>query len=337
MHSFIFAEVSLFLNTSIFRLVMGELLFYSIRTKTMRKRRLAYRLCPLCGGNKTVLVAKATTQVPPSPVQIQVTDKFFGLHGDIVTCLHCGFHYVGRGLYVKKIVNLYKAMSDEGYLQEEKERRRSFVHILNTIERIRGGKKGKIMDIGCCTGGLLVEARVRGWKTTGIDPSVWAVKKAKKLHKLSIANETIETYSAKSVNLDAVTILDVLEHVENPKKILQKIYKILSRDGIFCVVTPDYGSIARKILGDSWWGIRLAHVSYFRLQDLRYLFEKTGFEVVKQKTYVRFFSLYYIFVRLLPAIEDHPRFKSILKNITVPLVFFDTFEFYLKKAPKAVI
>lgn len=291
----------------------------------------SFRSCSICGSVKVVLISPATA-FPTSSKQVQVTEKYFGLHGDLVRCRVCGFTYVGQEADAEKIVGLYKNMSDEVYRQEEKERRRSFLAVISEIERLRKGKKGKILDIGCCTGGLLAEAQNMGWDVVGVDPSNWACTVAKKLHNLSIYNGTIEDYRGKPASYDVVTILDVLEHVIDPKKLLEKVHTLLKKDGIFCIVTPDFGSFTAKLLGKRWWGIRLGHLSYFRKKDLDRIIDESGFEVIKSKPYIRYFSLYYIFVRLFPAIENFGPIRELIKKIIVPLVFFDTFELYLQKA-----
>lgn len=289
------------------------------------------RACPLCGSARVYLLYKATSKIPSSSKQIQVSEKHFGLHGDIVRCDQCGFTYVGNKEYVNKVLKLYTHMSDEAYLQEEKERRHSFIRILSMIEKSLHGRKVRILDIGCCTGGLLVEARKRGWDVYGIDPSVWACKVAKKANKLEIFNGSIESYKKSLPTFDAITILDVLEHVENPKTIINKTYKLLRKGGILCVVTPNYGSITAKILEKRWWGIRLAHLSYFRKSDISKLLMESKFKIVHMRQYIRYFSLYYLIIRLIPSIEKWNNLKKVLKHCTIPLLLFDTFELYFMK------
>lgn len=299
-------------------------------------KRSKFRGCPICGSPNPDLYLKATSAPPKVPSQIQVTEKYFGLHGDMVRCPVCRFIYIGNSSYVKKVASLYKKMSDAAYLQEEKERRLSFINIIKTLEKIKKRKTGKILDIGCCTGALLSEAKSRGWQPYGVDPSVWACKMAEKMHGLSIVNGTLDTYRFPKGNFDAITLLDVFEHTVDPKSVLFKIHKLLKKDGLLCLVTPDFGSATAKILGKRWWGIRLAHLSYFKWHNLSRLFGAAGFKAIKSKTYIRYFSVYYILVRLLPMIENRTRLKSLLKKITIPLLFFDTFELYLQKQKEYV-
>ena len=237
-----------------------------------------FRSCPICLSSRIKLVFPATT-IPVYSYQVQVTEKYFGLHGDLVRCKSCGFTFIGREPFAKKIVGLYKNMSDAVYLQEENERRRSFISVLKEIKSLKKGKKGNILDIGCCTGGLLVEAKKRGWEVVGVDPSQWAVKMANKLHNLKVYNGIIESYKAPKNSFDAITMLDVLEHVINPRTLLLKVNDLLKPSGILCIVTPDYGSLTARLLGKRWWGVRLAHLSYFRKEDLYNIIQEAGFQI----------------------------------------------------------
>ncbi len=300
----------------------------------MKKSNPTYRLCPLCGNTYVTLVAKATSLPPVSPRQIQVTEKYFGLHGDLVRCQKCQFTYVGDKKYIKNLSSLYAKMSDQVYLQEEKERRLSFLRVITTIEALRKGKKGKLLDIGCCTGGLLIEAKKRGWVVDGLDPSSWACKTARHLHGLSVHNTTIEAYHSKNNVFDAITLLDVLEHVEDPDMLIRRVRSMLKENGIFCIVTPNYGSFTAKLFGKRWWGIRLAHLSYFNRNDINSLIKKNGLKILHQSTYVRYFTLYYILIRLFAFIERMNTVKSVLKHIIIPLALFDTFEIYIGKRGK---
>lgn len=297
----------------------------------MNKTANSFRQCPLCKKDHPILFAQATTAPPKSSHQIQVTDKYFGLHGDLVKCANCGFSYVGNRAYAQKIASLYKDMRDEVYLSEEEERKKSFINVLKMVEKLRRNKKGKILDIGCCTGRLLAEAQNRGWQPYGVEPSKWACKIGKELHNLSFYNNYLEDWKSSAKRFDLITILDLLEHLEDPVKVLRRVHQLLKDDGTVCIVTPDYASNTARLFGRKWWGIRLAHISYFRLVDLQRLSQQTGFIIIKRKTYTRYFSLYYILVRFFPTIEERNLLKFMLKHITIPLLLFDTFELYLKK------
>src|SRR3990167_1749231 len=208
----------------------------------MSKGKL-FQNCPICNHSGIRNLAKATTQIINSPSQIRASDRKYGLHGSLSRCLNCQFVFVNDRSYVRKTVNFYKQMTDNDYLREEKHRSKGFNRLLNTLNKLRSFKKGSILDIGCNTGGLLNEAQKTGWSASGIDPSDWACILAKKRYGLTVHNSAFEKFEFPAKSFNAVTLTDVLEHVQNPRQVMIKINKILTDDGIVCLVTPDYGSL----------------------------------------------------------------------------------------------
>lgn len=91
---------------------------------------------------------------------------------------------------------------------------------------------------------------------------------------------------------DAVYLGEVLEHVWDPKKLLEEVYRILKKDGVIIIDTPNPYAILKIIrfiikgkdfLGDP------THKIFFSPIILKNLLEKTGF-IVKEITTDRKFS-----------------------------------------------
>jgi SAM-dependent methyltransferase len=76
-----------------------------------------------------------------------------------------------------------------------------------------------------------------------------------------------------SNSFDLVTSFFALEHVLNPREILQQITKLLKPGGTFyCIVPNVYSNIADFVVAD--------HVNHFSLESLHYLLAATGFSDV---------------------------------------------------------
>jgi 2-polyprenyl-6-hydroxyphenyl methylase/3-demethylubiquinone-9 3-methyltransferase len=96
----------------------------------------------------------------------------------------------------------------------------------------------KVLDIGC-GGGLACEFLAkRGANVSGIDLSLNSIKAAQEHAKKS--NLQIDYQCGVAENLpyeentfDAVVCFDVLEHVEDWKKVIGEIYRVLNKNGIF--------------------------------------------------------------------------------------------------------
>ena len=49
--------------------------------------------------------------------------------------------------------------------------------------------------------------------------------------------------------VDVITLFDVIEHVENPLKLLENAYEHLNEDGMLLVYTPNHKSLEFEVLG----------------------------------------------------------------------------------------
>lgn len=128
---------------------------------------------------------------------------------------------------------------------------------LNWIQSKTAVAKMRIIDIGC-GGGILSESLAKcGADTTGIDLSSKALKVAK-LHALetqtSIQYELIsaEEMAAKSPeSFDIVTCMEMLEHVPDPKSIVQAAAKMAKPGGMlfFSTLNRNLKSYLMAIIG----------------------------------------------------------------------------------------
>lgn len=84
-----------------------------------------------------------------------------------------------------------------------------------------------------------------------------------------------------SKEYDVIIMGDVLEHVSQPLKALQKAYDLLAFGGCFWVSTPNYNSSYSRLVkfDDAMWNQK-NHITYFSYESLEPVLEEAGFEVV---------------------------------------------------------
>jgi ubiquinone/menaquinone biosynthesis C-methylase UbiE len=161
-------------------------------------------------------------------------------------------------------------------------------YLANINRRASGG--GKLLEIGFGNGSFLSRARQSGWTTYGIDLSVPHVRNAtEKLHLPNITLGTLEETAYPNEFFEVVAGFNFLEHVPDPRKTLQEIYRILKPGGLLTVMCPNIAGIFHtlmpELLGDndplriSW--IPPEHLSYFNKANLRLLLESVGFTEVE--------------------------------------------------------
>ncbi|MFA5275677.1 MAG: methyltransferase domain-containing protein [Candidatus Omnitrophota bacterium] len=253
-------------------------------------------------------------------------DKTQGLELRIVSCLSCGLKYVNPRDEMDKIFSRYSKLEDELYLGEEKGRRITARIILKQISRFR--RKGKFLDIGCAAGFLLDEAAKQGWDTQGIELSEWLVNFARNELGLNVFRGTLSEAVFPSKYFDAIVLTDTIEHLVDPKGLMEEIRRILKPDGVLYISTPDIDSLLSRILKARWWGIQHAHLYYFSRNTINRLLDASGFRVRQYGSYPRIFSLAYWMERLKGYNKTfyaifRPLLNAGLKKILIKINFHD--------------
>ncbi|MDD3296482.1 MAG: class I SAM-dependent methyltransferase [Candidatus Omnitrophica bacterium] len=110
-------------------------------------------------------------------------------------------------------------------------------------DRLRSIKKrrtfGKLLDVGCNYGIFLKLAKENGYQVYGVDMSQSAIKYARNELKLNVECKTLKGANFPSEYFDVISMFDVIEHVKDPIGELQEIHRVLKKDGLFFLTTPN--------------------------------------------------------------------------------------------------
>lgn len=136
-----------------------------------------------------------------------------------------------------------------------------------------------------------------------------------------IASETIRDHSA-----DYVFMLDLIEHVTEPKAYVRKAFTTLKPGGYLFLTTPNTDSIFSKIFRSKWAVYDgMEHVRLFNVSNLSRLLREQGFSVVDKKRLFKKTTLRYFLDISAAWIKNNwltshlDLFKKIGK---VPLLFY---------------
>lgn len=249
--------------------------------------------CNLCGADPCEALFERSYDLGSLNGQaaFAATTDEFGSYGRIVRCLSCGLVYTNPRPGAGRLMEGYAGSVDEAYLAESSSRSINAHLSLNNIKRFV--RSGKLLEVGASTGYFLNAARV-DFEVSGLEPSRWACAIARERFKLEVHPETIEeTRRFAPGSLDAVVMIDVIEHLPDPRRAAVRAAELLRPGGILYLVTPDIDSLSARVLGGYWWGLRPAHIHYFGGPTLERLLAETGFEVVLSKSFGRIFSYGY--------------------------------------------
>jgi len=144
--------------------------------------------------------------------------------------------------------------------------------VISLIKKHSGNKKIKILDLGCGTGAMLAKLRTLG-TVFGADNSKLALKFA---HKRGLKNLYLCDFNKDSLpfadnSYDVILILDVIEHIKNPKLLLDEISRVLAPDGLLIVIVPAYQSLW------SYWDRILGHYRRYSKKKLLWLLKNHNF------------------------------------------------------------
>jgi len=153
------------------------------------------------------------------------------------------------------------------------------------------GAPGTLLDIGAGTGIFMHLARERGWQPSGVDICPLTAEKAEREFGVRIAVQPFEQYGLDGRQFDAVTMLDVLEHVLDPVATLRRAHALLRPGGALYVAVPNQRSLLTAVV-DAYARaggpaadkllLRLyvaPHLHYFTPKTLPRAIETAGFRV----------------------------------------------------------
>jgi len=232
--------------------------------------------CNLCGADDVKFVLRARYRLNNRH------KKFF----KIVKCRRCGLAYINPRPNEKEMNNYYPSWyhsrADTKVIDIEKTKiwgipwREAMHKKAEPILRYK--KTGKILDIGCGDGSLLKFLKELGWQTYGVEPHETSSRYAQETLGLNVFSGRLEEANYPDNAFDVITLLHVLEHLNDPSQVLKKAFSLIKRDGILIIEVPNFGGFEAKIFRSKWIGISAPlHLYHFTPQSLRSMLVNCGF------------------------------------------------------------
>lgn len=261
--------------------------------------------CIVCGGGSIEVIDSATC---------------------LSRCESCGYVFDNPRPTLDALVNFYSAPAKyDSWLQEEDGRNKLWTRRLKKLRRT--ARKGSLLDVGAGIGQFLNLARHDFNEVRGTEVSSSAVAIAQAKYGLRLLHGTIDSVPLPPASFDNITVFHVLEHVPNPRAMVEKCHSLLRSDGVLVIAVPnDYQpmkSRLRLMLGRlgvakfrraAKFGlekIRLdgsmgeIHLSHFAPKVLLHLVESCGFRVIDEGI-----DPYYVPVPGLKGVRQDTRYLA---------------------------
>ncbi|MCR2745209.1 class I SAM-dependent methyltransferase [Limnobacter parvus] len=152
------------------------------------------------------------------------------------------------------------------------------------------GVVGRAFDLGCGNGSIARAMQAKGWKVSGVDPSLDGVMFAKDndpyidLH-VGSAYDDLRT---KFGTFHLVYSLEVVEHLYAPRDYAKTLVSLMQDDGVAIVSTPYHGywkNLVMALTGrmDSHFTALWddGHIKFWSIRTLTQLFAEVGLDVIR--------------------------------------------------------
>jgi SAM-dependent methyltransferase len=164
------------------------------------------------------------------------------------------------------------------YLATEPILRREFGRVVDFVRRFRPG--GKLLELGCAYGFFLQEAK-RYFNVAGVELAEDAAAHARRAGLDVVSGVADEVTLRRFGAMDVIVLLDVIEHLPDPRGTLGFCTRTLRPGGVVVLTTGDFGSLFAKLAGRHW---RLMtppqHLWFFTPKSMAYLAKALGLELV---------------------------------------------------------
>jgi 2-polyprenyl-3-methyl-5-hydroxy-6-metoxy-1,4-benzoquinol methylase len=140
-------------------------------------------------------------------------------------------------------------------------------------------KGGRLLEVGCGSGGILKFLQEAGWEAHGLDNDPDAVNSARRGGILDVELGSLAEQEYPANHFDAVALCHVLEHIFDPAELVRECHRILKPGGHLVIITPNSQSLGHRLFKQHWIHLHPPnHLYIFRRHTLHQLAISAGFE-----------------------------------------------------------
>ncbi len=199
----------------------------------------------------------------------------------VVRCPECSSLYVDPRPIEPQLLEIYRRFpqlsnSREGQLVHDAEdgRREAGYRLLRLMQFL---KAGRLLDLGCGRGDFLSVAR-HHFDSVGVDI---VNRTPSELSSLVVSEGRVEDVHFDQESFDAVTAIEVFEHLFDPYRTLREIHRILRLGGILLLQTGNPDGLPARLNFEHWSYLQPPiHLNFLSRRALHARLKAVGFRVV---------------------------------------------------------
>jgi SAM-dependent methyltransferase len=215
------------------------------------------------------------------------------------------------------------------YLGAEPVLRREFARTVDFIRKYCS--RGRLLDVGCAYGFFLQEAKPF-FEVSGIELAEDAAAHGRRSGLNVLTGVADQAQLARLGSMDVIVLLDVIEHLPNPRDTLALCAHQLVPGGIIVVTTGDFGSLSARLAGARW---RLMtppqHLWFFSRESVRRMAASLGLELEYCDHPWKIVPLSLITFQLARMLGRNPKGAPAMSRVGLPVNLFDAMRIVLRK------
>ena len=218
----------------------------------------------------------------------------------VVRCRECSFVFVPP--YFRRTIE-YGSYKDESVLKQIR-LGNDWLKIQRHRLRFKAFRKyrptGKLFDLGVGWGHFLLTAKLLGYETEGIEISEMPYTYATEDLKLNVRHIDFFDMDVADESYDIITMWDVLEHIDDCDRVIEKCNRMLKPGGLLVIQVPQIDSYFARKYKENWKMISLDHVNYFSRKTISNILGQYGFKVnkIKSSLEIKLFIMYVLFPKI---------------------------------------
>lgn len=259
------------------------------------------RACPVCGagaGRATLFLEASLdpARLTAASFASRKTPEFMSYR--LLRCAGCATVYAAEAPPAERLAGAYAEAAydsgEEAALAADTYAA-ALAPVIATLPRC-----GRALEIGTGTGALLERLLRAGFaEAVGIEPSHAAIAAAAPAIRGLIRAGVFNEADFAPASFDLICCFQTLEHVPDPRALVQSCARLLRPGGVLALVTHDYTAPLNRLLGRRSPIIDIEHLQLFCRPSLDRLLRDAGLPPQSMRTLVNRYPLRY-WLRLAP-------------------------------------
>jgi 2-polyprenyl-3-methyl-5-hydroxy-6-metoxy-1,4-benzoquinol methylase len=224
-------------------------------------------------------------------------------------CKNCGLMQLAPRYPASVLEEAYAYSDSSEFSNPSIYRARTFKRAIDKISHLLPPKDSHVLDVGCGSGEFVQVMKSIGYKAIGLEPNKKLSEIIRKKFNVTVLTGTLENIEI-SDKFEIITMWDVLEHVNSPKKTLMRVSNMMAKSrsqdstessrnyrSILILNLPMIDTFPAKFLRKFWPFYLEVHLFYFTLESIEKYTTELGLELISTKRFWQTLTLRYLINR----------------------------------------